>query len=157
MLKQRLSIIATLFAALFLSVGCSPEGDDNLAPQGGKYGALQFGEEQIPINFVYTYDANDMLLVVLSPLTDELNLTTNAILGVKSELLGKELNVEQYYCNDDFIIVYEDPQCYYAPFRRPQSGKIWMQKSGKTVSVEVDVVLFDGTQLRYRKESLPLK
>lgn len=157
MLSQRFLFIATLFATLFLAVGCSPVGDDNLAPQGGKYGALQFGEEQVPINFVQTYDANDMLLVVLSPLTDELNLTTNAILGVKSELLGKELNVEQYYCNDDFIIVYEDPQCYYAPFRRPQSGKIWMQKSGKTVSVEVDVVLFDGTQLRYRNESLPLK
>lgn len=157
MLKQRLSIIATLFAALFLSVGCSPVGDDNLAPQGGKYGLLQFGEEQIPINFVQTYDANDMLLVVLSPLTDELNLTTNAILGVKSELLGKELNVEQYYCNDDFIIVYEDPQCYYAPFRRPQSGKIWMRKSGKTMSVEVDVVLFDGTPLSYKNEALPLK
>ena len=156
MLSQRFLFIATLFATLFLAVGCSPVGDDNLAPQGGKYGALQFGEEQVPINFVQTYDANDMLLVVLSPLTDELNLTTNAILGVKSELLGKELNVEQYYCNDDFIIVYEDPQCYYAPFRRPQSGKIWMQKSGKTVSVEVDVVLFDGTPLRYRNESLPL-
>jgi hypothetical protein len=32
-----------------------------------------------------------------------------------------------------------------------------MQKSGKTVSVEVDVVLFDGTPFRYRNESLPLK
>lgn len=157
MLRQRFLHIATLFATLFLAVGCSPEGDDNLAPQGGKYGLLQLGEEQIPINLVQPYDEKGMLLVILSPLTDKSNLTTNAIFGVKSEHLGAELDVEQFYCNDDYIIIYEDPQCYYAPFRRPQSGKIKMQKSGDIVSVDVDVVLFDGTPLSYKNEALPLK
>ena len=100
----------------------------------------------------------DMLLVVLSPLTDKSHLTTNAIIGVKSALLGKELDVEYlYYCNDDYIVVYEDPQCYYAPFRPLKSGKITMRKDYDSVSVDVDVVLFDGTPLRYKNEALPLK
>jgi hypothetical protein len=155
MLKQRLLIIATLFATLLFSVGCSPEGAESVAAQDGKYAVLQFGEEQMPINFVQTYESEDLLFAILSPLTDKSNLTTNAIFGVKRELLGKELDVERYYCNDDYIIVYEDPQCYYAPFRRPQAGKIKMQKSGGIVRVDVDVILFDGTPLRYKNEALP--
>lgn len=96
-----------------------------------------------------------MLLVVLSPLTDASHLTTNAIIGVKSALLGQELDVEHLYCNDDYIVVYEDPQCYYAPFRPLKSGKIMMNRSGEMVSVEVDVVLFDGTPLRYTCWNIP--
>ncbi len=157
MLSRKLSFIAALFATLFLLVGCSAESNEGGVDKGGKYGTIQFGEEQIPINSVQSYDNEDMLLVVLSPLTDPSNLTTNAIFGVKRELLGKELDVERYYCNDDYIIVYEDPQCYYAPFRRPQAGKIKMQKSGGIVRVDVDVILFDGTPLRYKSEALPLK
>lgn len=157
MLKQRFLVIATLFATLLFSVACEPAGDDNFPPQGNTYGTLQFGEEQIPINFVHTDDGEDLLLVILSPLTDRSNLTTNVIFGVKNEHLGKTLDVERFYCNDDYVIVYEDPQCYYAPFRRPQSGKIKMQKSGDIVSIDVDVVLFDGTPLRYQNEVLPLK
>ena len=157
MLKQRFLLIATLFATLFLSVGCSPDSGENGASQEDGYGVLQFGEEQIPINFVQSYNEEDGLLVILSPLTDKYNLTTNAIFGVKSEHLGKELDVERFYCNDDYVIIYEDPQCYYAPFRRPQSGKIRMQKSGDTVSVDVDGLLFDGTPRRYKNETLPLE
>ena len=157
MLKQRFLVIATLFATLLFSVACEPAGDDNFPPQGSAYGTLQFGEERIPINFVHTDDGEDMLLVILSPLTDRSNLTTSVIFGVKNEHLGKILDVERFYCNDDYVIVYEDPQCYYAPFRRPQSGKIKMQKSGDIVSIDVDVVLFDGTPLRYQNEVLPLK
>jgi hypothetical protein len=152
MLKQRFLLIATLFATLFLSVGCSPDSGENGASQEDGYGVLQFGEEQIPINFVQPYHNEDILLVILSPLTDPSNLTTSAIFCVKNELLGVELDVERYFCNDDYVIVYEDPQCYYAPFRRPQSGTIRMQKSGDLVSVEVDVLLFDGTPLRYQSE-----
>lgn len=157
MLSRKLSFIAALFATLFLLVGCSAESNEGGVDKGGKYGTIQFGEEQIPVNFVTTLDEEDMLLVVLSPLTDKSNLTTNAIFGVKSELLGTELDVERYYCNDDYVIVYEDPQCYYAPFRRPQAGKIKMQKSGVIVRVDIDVILFDGTPLRYKSEALPLK
>ena len=156
MLSRKLSFIAALFATLFLLVGCSAESNEGGVDKGGKYGTIQFGEEPIPVNFVTTLNEEDMLLVVLSPLTDPSNLTTNAIFGVKRELLGTELDVERYYCNDDYIIVYEDPQCYYAPFRRPQAGKIKMQKSGGIVRVDVDVILFDGTPLRYKNEALPI-
>ena len=156
MLSRKLSFIAALFATLFLMVGCSAESNEGGVDKGVKYGTIQFGEEQIPVNFVTTLDKEDMLLVVLSPLTDPSNLTTNAIFGVRSELLGTELDVEYFYCNDDYVIVYEDPQCYYAPFRRPQSGTIKMQKSGDIVILDVAVELFDGTPLRYKNEALPI-
>ena len=68
MLKQRFLLIATLFATLFLSVGCSPDSGENGASQEDGYGVLQFGEEQIPINFVQSYHNEDILLVILSPL-----------------------------------------------------------------------------------------
>jgi hypothetical protein len=93
---------------------------------------------------------------MLSPLTDSSNLTTNAIIGLRTELLDEERDVERLYCIDDYVVVYEDPQCYYASFRRLQSGTIFMSKSETGISVKVDVVLFDGTPLRYKNENIPL-
>ncbi len=151
----KLSNIVALVAMLLLAVGCVAD-DNGAAQSGGKYGSLQFGEEQMPINFVQTSDGGDMFLVVLSPLTDPSHLTTSAIIGVKSALLGEELDVEYLYCNDDYVVVYEDPQCYYAPFRPLKSGKITMRKGGDSVGVDVDVVLYDGTPLRYKNEALPI-
>ena len=153
----KLNNIMALVATLLLAMGCVAGENGGEQSGGSKYGTLQFGEEQIPINFVQPYHNEDILLVILSPLTDPSNLTTSAIFCVKNELLGVELDVERYFCNDDYVIVYEDPQCYYAPFRRPQSGTIKMQKSGDIVSVDVDVILFDGTPLRYKHEALPLE
>ncbi len=141
------SKIFALLAAIFVAVGCVAE-DNGVEPKG-EYGTLQVGEEQIPVNFAKVTETESWLLVTLSPLTNASNLTTNAIIGVSTELLGAELDVERYYCNDDYIVVYEDPTCYYAPFRPLQSGKILMRKSGSTIGVDVDVVLFDGTPLRY--------
>ena len=141
------SKIFALLAAIFVAVGCVAE--DNGVEAKGEYGTLQVGEEQIPVNFAKVTETESWLLVTLSPLTDASNLTTNAIIGVSTELLGAELDVERYYCNDDYIVVYEDPTCYYAPFRPLKSGKIMMRKSGSTIGVDVDVVLFDGTPLRY--------
>ena len=149
--------IVALVATLLLAVGCVAGENGGTTNGNSRYGTLQLGEEQIPINFVQTSDSEDMLLVVLSPLTDQSHLTTNVIIGVKSALLGKELDVEYLYCNDDYIVVYEDPQCYYAPFRPLKSGKITMRKGDDSVGVDVDVVLFDGTPLRYKNEALPLK
>ncbi len=152
----KMNNIVALVAALLLAMGCVVGENGGEQSGGSKYGMLQFGEEQMPINFVQPYHNEDILLVILSPLTDPSNLTTSAIFCVKNELLGVELDVERYFCNDDYVIVYEDPQCYYAPFRRPQSGTIKMQKSGDIVSIDVDVTLFDGTPLRYKNEALPI-
>ena len=96
-------------------------------------------------------------MVMLSPLTDSSNLTTNAIIGLRTELLDQEQDVERIYCIDDYVVVYEDPQCYYASFRRLQSGTIFMSKDESGISVDVDVVLFDGTPLRYHCDKLPLQ
>ena len=94
---------------------------------------------------------------MLSPITDSANLTTNAIIGLRSELLGKECDVERLYCIDDYMVVYEDPQCYYAPFRPLQSGTIFMSMDDKGVSIMLDVVLFDGTPLSYQHDNIALQ
>lgn len=148
--------IFTYLMALLVAVGCSTNDDGGVQPSS-KFGTLHFGEEQIPVNFVQVSDSGDVLLVVLSPKEDSSKLTTNAIIGVKKELLGVEVDVEYMYCNDDYYCVYEDPQCYYAPFRPLKSGTILMQQNGKSVRVEVDVVLYDGTPMRYSHESLPME
>lgn len=148
--------IALAVAALLVS--CSPADSDGGADQqsASRYGTLLFGEEQIPINLAKVTDSGDWLLVVISPHTDASNLTTNAIIGLKRELLGGAVDVSRKYCNEDYILVYEDPQCYYAPFRPLQSGTITMKEVGNSVSVKVDVVLYDGMPLRYSQDELPI-
>ena len=157
-MKHYIFHFITLVAAAIL-VSCNPaDSDGGAEPQNaGKFGTLLFGEEQIPVNMAKVTNSEDWLLLVISPLTDASHLTTNAIIGLKRELLGGEVDIMHKYCNADYIIVYEDPQCYYAPFRPLQSGTITMKMVGNSLSVEADVVLFDGTPLRYSHESLPMK
>ena len=143
--------------AMMLSVGCSNESENTPEPKAPAYGYLEFGDEDIPIEFVRTSYADEWLMVMLSPITDSANLTTNAIIGLRSELLGKECDVERLYCIDDYIVVYEDPQCYYAPFRPLQSGTIFMSMDDKGVSIMLDVVLFDGTPLSYQYNNIALQ
>lgn len=141
---------------MMFAMGCAEESVNVPQPKAPMYGYLEFGDEDIPIEFVRPSYGGDWVMVMLSPLTDSSNLTTNAIIGLRTELLDQEQDVERIYCNDDYIVVYEDPQCYYAPFRRLQSGTIFMSKDESGISVDVDVVLFDGTPLRYKNENIPL-
>lgn len=147
--------IFTYLIALLVAVGCSTSDEGGVVSPDGEFGALQFGNEQIPIHTVKISDSEDWLLVVLSPLEDEKKLTTNAIIGLKKELLGATVDVVHKYPNSDYIVVYEDPQCYYAPYRALQSGTIYMQQKGDYISVAVDVVLNDGTPLCYSCDKLP--
>ena len=146
----------TLLVAMMFAMGCAEESVNVPQPKAPMYGYLEFGDEDIPIEFVRSSYGGDWVMVMLSPLTDSSNLTTNAIIGLRAELLGEAHNVERLYCNDDYIVVYEDPQCYYAPFRRLQSGTIFMSKDESGISVDVNVALFDGTPLRYKNENIPL-
>lgn len=146
-----------LIAAMVVAVGCENEGVESPEQQEPAYGYLEFGDEQIPVEFVRPSYGGDWLLVMLSPKSDSSELTTNAIIGLRTELLDQECDVERLYCIDDYMVVYEDPQCYYAPFRPLQSGTIYMSKSDTNISVALDVVLFDGTPLRYENSNLPLE
>ena len=158
MLKSRLLHIITLLTALFVAVGCGVDSDNGATtPGSGKYGTLQLGEEHIPINLVKVSNIDDWIMVVISPLTDASNLTTNAIIGLNKGLLAGEVDVKYKYCNEDYILVYEDPTCYYAPFRSLQSGTISMSISGNRVKVEADVILYDGTPFRYSNNNIPLE
>lgn len=146
-----------IIAAVMLTAGCSKEGENIPEPKAPMYGNMEFGDEEIPIEFIRISCDDDWVMIMLSPLTDSSNLTTNAVIGLHRELLDKEHDVERLYCIDDYIVVYEDPQCYYAPFRPLQSGKIFMSKGEAGVSVKLNVVLFDGTPLRYQYDNLPLE
>lgn len=156
-LNMRILRHIIIIAAIIFAAGCAEESVNVPQPKAPMYGYLEFGDEDIPIEFVRSSYGGDWVMVMLSPLTDSSNLTTNAIIGLRAELLGEAHNVERLYCNDDYIVVYEDPQCYYAPFRRLQSGTIFMSKNESGISVDVDVVLFDGTPLRYHCDKLPLQ
>lgn len=147
--------IFTYLIALLVAVGCDMNNDGGAVLPSGEYGTLQFGDEQMPIHTVKVSDSEDWLLVVLSPMEEDKKLTTNAIIGLKKELLGATVDVVHKYPNSDYIVVYEDPQCYYAPYRSLQSGTIYMQQKGDYISVAVDVVLNDGTPLRYSYDKLP--
>ena len=155
MLKRGFIALIAIVAALFCAVGCTTN-DENPSPSQ-KYGTLHFGEESLPINFVRVTDSDDWITVLVSPLTNPHKLTTNAIFGLPKESLGKEIDVMYKYCRDDYMVVYEDPVCYYAPFRPLQSGTIKLSTTTTGVNIEVDVVLYDGTPLRYSAKNLPLQ
>uniref|UniRef100_UPI00405710D0 hypothetical protein n=1 Tax=Alistipes sp. TaxID=1872444 RepID=UPI00405710D0 len=158
MLKSRLLHFITLLTALFVAVGCEVDSSNGATvPSSGKYGTLQLGEESIPINLVRVSNSDDWILVVISPLTDASNLTTNAVIGLNKAFLGENIDVEYRYCLEDYMLVYEDPVFYYAPFRALQSGNILMSISGNKVKVDVDVILYDGTPFRYSNNNIPLQ
>ena len=147
--------VFTYLFALLVAMGCSTDERGNAEQPSGKFGTLHFGEEKIPVNTVRVSDSGDWLLVVLSPLEEGGALTTNAIIGLKKELLDVEVDVEYKYPNSDYILVYEDPQCYYAPYRALKSGKIWIRSGANSIGVDVDVVLYDGTHMQYTCWELP--
>jgi hypothetical protein len=155
MLKRGFIALIAIVAALFCAVGCTTN-DESPSPVQ-KYGTLYFGEESLPINFVRVTDSDDWITVLVSPLTNPHKLTTNAIFGLPKESLGKEIDVMYKFCRDDYMVVYEDPVCYYAPFRPLQSGTIKLSTTTTGVNIEVDVVLYDGTPLRYSAKNLPLQ
>lgn len=155
MLKRGFINIIAIVAALFCVVGCAANDDNSSLSKN--YGTLYVGEESIPMKFVRVTDNNDWLMVLVSPLTNPSHLTTNAIFGLPKVYLGTEVDVMHKYCREDYMVIYEDPVCYYASFRPLQSGTIKMSASNTGVSVEVDVILFDGTPLRYSAKNLPLR
>jgi hypothetical protein len=155
MLKRGFIALIAIVAALFCAVGCTTN-DESPSPVQ-KYGTLYFGEESLPINFVRVTDSDDWITVLVSPLTNPHKLTTNAIFGLPKKSLGKEIDVMYKFCRDDYMVVYEDPVCYYAPFRPLQSGTIKLSTTTTGVNIEVDVVLYDGTPLRYSAKNLPLQ
>lgn len=146
-----------LIATLLFAVGCSVDSGDMRPSGSGKYGTLQFGEEQMPINLADVSDGGDFVLAILTPLTDRSNMTTSVMVGLRADLVGSQVDVSRHYCNDDYVVIYEDPQCYYAPFRPLQSGTITITKHDGMADLDVDVVLYDGTPLRYSQRNLPLK
>ncbi len=141
-----------LTALIFALVGCeSGEVED---VKRSPYGSYTIGEEEVAVASCTTVEGVQFLLKI-SPLEDILTATTYVVVGVHNELMNKELDVEYKYHNDDYIFVYEDPVCYYSHLRPLQSGTIWMSRSASgLLSVDVNVVLYDGTPFRYVADNL---
>lgn len=160
MFKRRLRHIIALLTAIFFAVGCAVnDGVEDAIDQAteGVYGSWQFGEEQVPVNSVVVEDNGWFQLVVLTPLTDLLHLSTSAIVGVHRDLMGTTMDVSRMNHNYDYVFVYEDPQCYYAAYRPLKSGTITMKQVGNNISLDIDVVLYDGTPFRYSNRSIPIE
>jgi hypothetical protein len=156
MKMRRLLYIKTLLVAILLAVGCSVDSGEGTPSGGGRYGVLRFGQESMPINLAEVSESGDFVVALLSPLTDKSNMTTSVIVGLRSELVGSKAYVSRLYCNDDYVVIYEDPQCYYAPFRSLLSGTISIKMEDGRVDIDLDVELYDGTPLRYSGHRLPL-
>lgn len=153
-----IKFIIFLFCVTFYAVSCDMSEPETDVPQQeitpAPYGYFHLGDEKIPVVSFVTASEWQYVLKI-SPLEDILTATTYAAVGVRSEFLGQEIDVETKFHNDDYIFVYEDPTRYYAPFRKLQSGTIFIDelKSGE-VSVKVDVILYDGTHFKYENSSL---
>lgn len=142
-------------AATLFMVGCS-ESDTPTDPveQQAPYGYFYLGEEEIPVN-TFTYVEEGHLLLKLSPLDEILSATTYAVFGVSTDFVGQRIDVQTKYHNDDYIVIYEDPTRYYAPFRQLRSGTILLDRNeAGEIRAEVDVVLYDGTRLCYSNPAL---
>ena len=148
------SLLLVGTVALF-AAGCSePNVPVGPIEEPAPYGYLYLGEEEIPVNTFTCVDEGQFLLK-LSPLEEILSATTYAIFGVNTKFLGEKIDVETKYHNDDYIVIYEDPARYYAPFRQLRSGTILLDRNAAgEIRAEVDVVLFDGTRLTYSNPSL---
>ncbi len=140
-----------VFAVLMLTLAGCEQGVEGGEPSktDTPYGFYYLGDEEVAVRSCTTAEGVQFLLKI-SPLEDVLSATTYAVVGVHNDLLGKELDVEYKYHNDDYIFVYEDPVSYYSHQRPLQSGKIMLRHNGAgVVDVEVDVRLYDGTPFRY--------
>lgn len=147
-----------VFAALMLALaGCEQgAGEGEPSKADAPYGYYYLGDEEVAVRSCTTAEGVQFLLKI-SPLEDVLSATTYAVVGVHNDLLGKELDVEYKYHNDDYLFVYEDPVSYYSHQRPLQSGKIMLRHNGAgVVDVEVDVRLYDGTPFRYSATNLKL-
>lgn len=155
---KRLHLLTLLIAGLL--VGCEEPTPDPIEPTTppqaeALYGYYTFGQESVPVNS-YTTVEDGLFLLKISPLEDILSATTYAIIGLHSELLGKEIDVTTKHHNYDYMFVYEDPMRYFSPQRPLQSGTIMLNRnSSGMVRVNVDVVLYDGTPFRYEQMIVP--
>lgn len=144
-------------AVCFGVVGCS-QPDEPIEPSKkpqAPYGYIHLGEEQIPVESFITTDDEGYFMLKLSPLEEVLTATTYAVVGLRTDLLGNEIDVQTKFHNDDYIFVYEDPLYYYAPFRPMRSGTILLDRnSAGIVRVRVDVELFDGVRFVYENAAL---
>lgn len=158
----QIAILATLLLGTLLLGGCGevePTVEPPIPTEPSQpealYGYFTFGEESVPVN-TYTTAEEGLFLLKISPLEDILSATTYAIIGLHSELLGKEIDVTTKYHNFDYMFVYEDPTRYFSPLRPLRSGTIMLNRnSSGMVRAKVDVVLCDGTPFRYEQMLVP--
>lgn len=153
--SHRLKSLLIAASALLLAVSCTaPEPTTEPTKEPAPYGYFYLGEEEIPVR-TFTCVEEGQFLLKLSPLEDILSATTYVIVGVNTKFMGEKIDVETKYHNDDYIVIYEDPTRYYAPFRQLRSGTILLDRNAAgEIRAEVDVVLFDGTRLTYSNPAL---
>ena len=149
-MKSLRHIFVALLATAFC-IGCTQEECANHTP---KHGFYYLDEQPIPVESAVIAEGTH-LLVKLSPIADNLHATTYAVVGIHTDLVGTEIDVEYRFHNDDYIFIYEDPSYYHGAIRPLQRGTIRLNRTTTgLIDLYIDVVLYDGRTFRYENHAL---
>lgn len=163
-MKTLYKLFAALIAAA-LFFGCDkpevpvdipePEKPAPEKPAPEKIGAYIYDGDEYPV-YSMAYAANSVSVVVrISPQQDDQDVTSYAVIGVNAALLGKTIDVEYAWNNDNYYFIYETPLKYYSQYRKLLSGSIYVKRagaSGDEFVVKADIVLPDGKDFKFEYE-----
>lgn len=140
-------LATSLIALCMVFVSCSGDDQAEEKKPSKAIGSYSIdGVEHNIVNGVYVV-ANGYYEFMFTPcesLTSDRH--TTIILNVLSAFDGRELDVERFYHNDDYIFSYEDNFFYYSRFNALKSGTIMVTRKGEnSFSVEMNnIELPDG-------------
>lgn len=145
-----------LFAAFIAVLALASCGKEEGGLEGGTdiqpaepIGAYIFDGEEFPVwSMDYVADETGVMIRI-SPLSEDKKQTTYAVVGVNATLVGKELDIENAWNNDEYYFIYEDPVMYYSVYRKLQSGTMMIDRTGDVFDINVSVVLPDGKDFSF--------
>lgn len=118
-------------------------------------GTYIYDGEEYPV-FSISYAADESsVMIKISPQEEAEKTTTYAIIGINSAYMGRKIDVEYAWNNDDYYFVYETPLKYYSHYRKLISGSIFMERSAAeddVFHIEADLILPDETDFFFEYE-----
>ena len=109
----------------------------------------EYDGKEYPVYSVVWSADESQIMVKISPFKEDQPQTTYAVIGINASLLGREIDVEMAWHNDDYYFIYEDPLMYYSQYRHLQSGVIMVENADGTYKVLADIVLPDGKIFKF--------
>lgn len=143
-------ILYIILAATMALASCGKMGNGEEGQAAESIGTYIFDGEEFPVHTA-VYASNDVSLMIrISPLDQDTEQTTYAVIGIHSSLEGETIDVGTAWNNDDYYFQYEDPVRYYSVYRKLKSGSIMIDRKGNDIfDVKADIVLPDGTDFSF--------